>query len=67
MDEGNLLILEFVSQGRLSVDDAVALIEALADDAAPEVWVVPLLAEDETADVWIVPLPAEMALDVCMS
>jgi hypothetical protein len=45
MEDGNLIILEYVSQGRLSVDDAVALIEALAEDPAPEVWVLPLPPE----------------------
>jgi hypothetical protein len=45
MEIGSLLILDFVSQGRLSVDEAVALIEALAEEDAPEVWLVPLPAE----------------------
>ena len=53
MEDGNLMILDFVSQGRLSVDDAVALIEALAAEEAPEVW--------------IVPLPAEPALEICLN
>ncbi|HUF40123.1 MAG TPA: hypothetical protein VMN57_16485 [Anaerolineales bacterium] len=45
MENSKLLILEYVSRGRLSVDEAVALIETLGEDPAPEVWVVPLQAE----------------------
>jgi hypothetical protein len=45
MEDGKLLILDYISQGRLSVDDAVALIEALSEDPAPEVFVLPLPLE----------------------
>lgn len=54
MLDGNLLILEYVSQGRISVDDAVALLEALADG-------------DEAPEVWLVPLPAEPIFEVCLN
>lgn len=53
LEEGTLLILEYVSQGRLTVDDAVALFEALALEEAPEVWVVPM--------------PAQAAYEVCLN
>ena len=41
MEDKYLLILDFVSEGRLSVEEAVVLIEAIADTPEQEIWVVP--------------------------
>ena len=54
MEDGNLMILEYISQGRLSVDDAVALIEALAE-------------KDEGPEVFVLPLPSEPMLASCLN
>ena len=41
MEDKRLLILDFVSEGRLSVDEAVVLIEAMDESPEHEIWVVP--------------------------
>jgi hypothetical protein len=41
MKDKHLLILDFVSEGRLSVDEAVVLIEAISEAPAREVWLIP--------------------------
>ena len=53
MEDKRLLILDFVSEGRLSVDEAVVLIEAIAD--VPE------------HEIWLVPYPVRPAGEICLN
>ena len=53
MQDKHLLLLDYVSEGRLSVDEAVTLIEAM-DERPPQ-------------EIWLVPFPADAAEKICLN